>query len=379
MGSEMTKEIRSTVTDDGSIELSIARVEKPVPKEGEVLIRVEAAPINPSDLGLLISFAADLDTLKVSGSGDDTVTSMKIHEQFMRTMTARVGQSMPAGNEGSGVVEAAGEGAAGLVGKTVGVAGGGMYAGYRCLAAKNCLVMEAGTTPAQAASSFVNPLTALGFVETMKLENHSALVHTAAASNLGQMLVKICRDANVPLVNIVRKSEQVDLLKNLGAEYVCNTSDENFMPSLIEALVATGATLGFDATGGGNGGKLVGQILSGMEVAANKAAGEYSRYGSDTHKQVYIYGGLDPTPTVLNRAYGMQWGLGGWLLTPMIGRFGMPTFQQMRQRVASEIHTTFASHYSRHISFQEMLQPEIIRAYARQATGEKFLVEPHRD
>ena len=379
MGSDMTKEIRSTVTEGGSIELSIARVKKPAPKEGEVLIRVEAAPINPSDLGLLISFAADLDTLVVSGSGDETVASMKIHEKFMRTMTARVGQSMPAGNEGSGVVEAAGEGATELVGNTVGVAGGGMYAGYRCLPAKNCLVMEAGTTPAQAASSFVNPLTALGFVETMKLENHSALVHTAAASNLGQMLVKICRDANVPLVNIVRKSEHVDLLKNLGAEYVCNTSDENFMPSLIEALVTTGATLGFDATGGGNDGKLVGQILSGMEMAANKAAGEYSRYGSDTHKQVYIYGGLDPTPTILNRAYGMQWGLGGWLLTPMIGRFGMQIFQQMRQRVASEIHTTFASHYSRHISFQEMLQPEIIRAYARQATGEKFLVEPHKD
>ncbi|MDE0842374.1 MAG: zinc-binding dehydrogenase [Porticoccaceae bacterium] len=375
----MHKEIRSTVTSDGTIEISIAQVEKPTPKDHEVLIRVEAAPINPSDLGLLISFAADLDSLQVTGAGDETVVSMKIHEQFMRTMTARIGQSMPVGNEGSGVVEAAGTSAEGLIGATVGVAGGAMYAGYRCVPAMNCLVMEAGTTPAQAASSFVNPLTALGFVETMKLENHTALVHTAAASNLGQMLVKICLDADIPLVNIVRKSEQVELLKNLGAQYICNTSDADFMPNLIDALVATGATLGFDATGGGNGGKLVGQILSAMEVAANKASGEYSRYGSETYKQVYIYGGLDPTPTVLNRAYGMQWGLGGWLLTPMIGRFGMQTFQQMRERVASEINTTFASHYTRHISFQEMLQPDIIRAYARQATGEKFLVEPHKD
>ncbi len=320
MSQESSKEIRSNVTSDGNIEISIASVDKPTPQENEVLIKVGASPINPSDLGLLISFAADLSTLNVSGTGDQTVASMKIHEGLMKTMTPRLDQSMTVGNEGGGIIEDAGEGAKELIGKTVGVAGGAMYSQYRCLPASSCLVMKDGTTPAEAASSFVNPLTALGFLETMRLENHSAIVHTAAASNLGQMLVKICKDDSVPLVNIVRKNEQVELLKNLGAEHVCNTSEPNFMASLVDALVATGATLGFDATGGGNEGKLAGQILSAMEIAANKTAKEYSRYGSDTYKQVYIYGGLDQSPTILNRSFGMQWGLGGWLLTPMIGR-----------------------------------------------------------
>jgi NADPH2:quinone reductase len=378
MSQENSKEIRSNVTSDGNIEISIASVDKPTPQENEVLIKVGASPINPSDLGLLISFAADLSTLNVSGTGDQTVASMKIHEGLMKTMTPRLDQSMTVGNEGGGIIEDAGEGAKELIGKTVGVAGGAMYSQYRCLPASSCLVMKDGTTPAEAASSFVNPLTALGFLETMRLENHSAIVHTAAASNLGQMLVKICKDDSVPLVSIVRKTEQVELLKNLGAEHVCNTSEPNFMASLVDALIATGATLGFDATGGGNEGKLAGQILSAMEIAANKTAKEYSRYGSDTYKQVYIYGGLDQSPTILNRSFGMQWGLGGWLLTPMIGRIGMENFQLMRERVANEITTTFASHYTQEVSFEEMLQPEIIRAYAKQATGEKYLVTPHK-
>jgi len=212
----------------------------------------------------------------------------------------------------------------------------------------------------------------------MKMENHTAIIHTAAASNLGQMLVKICKDDAVPLVNIVRKDEQVDILKNLGAEYICNTSDDNFMENLVEALVETGATLGFDATGGGNNGELPGQILSAMEIAANKTSKEYSRYGSDTYKQVYIYGGLDQSPTILKRAFGMSWGLGGWLLTPMIGKIGMEKFQEMRLRVAKEIKTTFASSYAQEISFEEMLQPETIISYAKQSTGQKYLVNPHK-
>ena len=378
MSQNNSKEIRSTVTSDGNIEISIAKVEKPTPSENEVLIKVEASPINPSDLGLLISFAADLDSLNVSGSGDETVAKMKIHPGLMKAMTPRLDQSMKVGNEGGGIIEDAGADAKQLIGKTVGVAGGAMYSQYRCVPASSCLVMDDSTTSAEAASSFVNPLTVLGFIETMKLENHSAILHTAAASNLGQMLVKVCKDDSVPLVNIVRKSEQVDLLKNLGAEHVCNTSEPDFMDSLVNALVATGATLGFDATGGGNDGKLAGQILSAMEIAANKTAKEYSRYGSDTFKQVYIYGGLDQSPTILNRSFGMQWALGGWLLTPMIGKIGMERFQQMRERVAKEIKTTFASHYTQEISFEEMLQPETIKAYAKQATGEKYLVTPHK-
>ena len=378
MSEQTSKEIRSMVTAEGNIEISIATTEIPTPSDNEVLIKVEASPINPSDLGLLISFAADLTTLSVLGSGDGTVATMKIHPAMMGAMKPRLDQSMPVGNEGSGVIVDAGANAKALIGKTVGVAGGSMYSQYRCVPASSCLVMDDGTTSAEAASSFVNPLTALAFVETMKMENHSAIVNTAAASNLGQMLVKICKDDSVPLVNIVRKPEQVAVLKDLGAEHICNTSDPDFMKDLVAALIATGATLAFDATGGGNEGKLPGQILAAMEIAANKTAKEYSRYGSDTYKQVYIYGGLDQSPTILNRSFGMQWGLGGWLLTPMIGRIGMERFQQMRERVAKEIKTTFASQYTQEISFEEMLQPDIIKAYAKQATGEKFLVNPHK-
>ena len=378
MSESHSKEIRSKVTSEGNIELSITKAERPIPSADEVLIKVEAAPINPSDLGLLLSFAADLSSISTSGSEDETVTSMKIHPALMGSMKSRLNQSMQAGNEGAGIIIDAGENAKELIGKTVGLAGGAMYSQYRCVPAASCLVMDEGTSSAEAASSFVNPLTALSFVETMKMENHTALVHTAAASNLGQMLVKICKDDGIPLVNIVRKSEQVDLLKNLGAEYICNTSDESFMDDLVNALVTTGATLGFDATGGGNNGELPGQILSAMEIAANKTAKEYSRYGSDTYKQVYIYGGLDQSPTVLKRAYGMSWGLGGWLLTPMIGRIGMEKFGQMRMRVAKEIKTTFASSYAEEISFEEMLQPETIKSYAKQATGKKYLVNPHK-
>ena len=373
-----SKEIRSEITSEGKLNLSIVTTDVPTPSDDEVLIKVEASPINPSDLGLLISFAADLDSISSQGSGDNTVTSMGIHPGLMQSMKPRIDKSMKVGNEGGGVIVDAGKNAKNLIGKTVGVAGGAMYSQYRCLPAMSCLVMNEGTTSAEAASSFVNPLTALGFTETMKLENHSALVHTAAASNLGQMLVKICLADDIPLVNIVRKEEHVELLKNLGAKYICNTSDENFMKNLIDCLVETGATLGFDATGGGNEGKLAGQILSAMEVAANKNATEYSRYGSDTYKQVYIYGGLDPTPTVLNRSFGLSWGLGGWLLTPFIGRVGTEKFQEMRDRVAREITTTFASSYTKEVSLEEMLEPDAIKTYAKQATGTKYLVTPHK-
>ncbi len=378
MSDNSSKEIRSTLTNEGILELSIVNAERPVPGDDEVLLKIEASPINPSDLALLITFAADLDSLSVSGEGDQTVASIKLHPGLLGALKPRMGQSMQVGNEGGGVVIDAGANAKHLIGKTVGVAGGAMYSQYRCVPAQSCLVMNEGTTSMQAASSFVNPLTALAFVETMRLENHTALLNTAAASNLGQMLVKICKDDGVPLISVVRKPEQVETLKKLGAEYICDTSADSFMDDLVNAIVATGCTLGFDATGGGNGGKLPGQILTAMEIAANKTATEYSRYGSDTYKQVYIYGGLDMSPTVLNRSFGLQWGLGGWLLTPMIGRIGMERFGQMRERVAAEINTTFASHYTQEISLAEMLQPEIIRGYAKQATGAKYLVNPHK-
>ena len=378
MTTSHSKQIRSIVTSEGNIEISIVRVDKPIPADDEVLIEVHAAPINPSDIGLLLTFAGDLSNINISESGDDLVASIKIHPGLMASMKPRLNKSLAVGNEGAGIVVDAGKNVKELIGKTVGLAGGSMYSQYICVPAINCLVMEEGTTPKEAASSFVNPLTALSFIETMKMENHSAIVHTAAASNLGQMLVKICKDDGIPLVNIVRKQEQVDILKNIGAEYVCNTSDPDFMKTLIKAVVETGATLGFDATGGGNNGELPGQILSAMEVAANKNSKEYSRYGSETYKQVYIYGGLDQTPSILKRSYGMSWGLGGWLLTPMLGKIGMDKFQTMRARIAKEIKTTFASTYIQEISLEEMLQPEIINSFAKHKTGNKYLVNPQK-
>ena len=378
MTTSYSKQIRSIVTSEGNIEISIVKVDKPIPTDDEVLIEVHAAPINPSDIGLLLTFAGDLSNIDISESGDGLVASIKIHPGLMASMKPRLDKSLAVGNEGAGIVVDAGKNVKKLIGKTVGLAGGSMYSQYICVPAINCLVMEEGTTPKEAASSFVNPLTALSFIETMKMENHSAIVHTAAASNLGQMLVKICKDDGIPLVNIVRKQEQVDILKNIGAEYVCNTSDPDFMKTLVKAVMETGATLGFDATGGGNNGELPGQILSAMEIAANKNSKEYSRYGSETYKQVYIYGGLDQSPSILKRSYGMSWGLGGWLLTPMLGKIGMDKFQIMRKRIAKEIKTTFASTYIQEISLEEMLQPEIINSYAKHKTGNKYLVNPQK-
>jgi len=345
----------------------------PLPADGEVLVQIAATPINPSDLALLIG-PADVGSLEISGSGADTVATMQVPPAVVRAMSQRLDRAMPVGNEGSGTVIAAGPDAQHLVGKVVSIAGGAMYCQYRCVPARSCLVMNADTSPRDAASSFVNPLTALSMVETMRMEHHSALVHTAAASNLGQMLVKICRADQVPLVNIVRSEQQVALLKELGAEYVCNSSAENFMQDLVAALDATGATLAFDAIGGG---KLVSQILTAMEISQQKKLTEYSPYGSTTHKQVYVYGMLDPAPTQLNRAYGMYWSVGGWLLTPFIGRMGMERFMQLRQRVAAEIHTTFASHYSHTVSLSEALSAQAINNYSRRATGEKYLITPN--
>jgi NADPH:quinone reductase-like Zn-dependent oxidoreductase len=369
-------QLRSLIKASGELELSLARVAIDEPAADEVVVRVEASPINPSDLGLLVG-AADLATAKLSGAGDSTIVTATVPQAAMKAMAGRVDQSMPVGNEGAGIVIAAGasEAAQTLLGKTVAMIGGAMYAQYRCVKAADCLVLPAGTTPAQGASSFVNPLTSLGMVETMRREGHSALVHTAAASNLGQMLNKLCLRDGIALVNIVRHSEQEGILRAIGARHVCNSAAPNFVEDLTRALAETGATLAFDAIGGG---KLAGQILTGMEVAANMNAKTYSRYGSTIHKQVYIYGGLDTRPTELNRGFGMAWGIGGWLLFPFLQKIGPAEAQKLRQRVAAEITTTFASHYTQVVSLQEALQLEAIAAYAKRATGEKYLIAPHK-
>jgi NADPH2:quinone reductase len=370
-------QLLSTVKPEGLLELSLARIPTPEPKPEEVVVRVEAAPLNPSDLWLLLS-GADLSTLKSSGTADSTLATARIPPEVMHGLQARLGQALPVGNEGAGVVVGAGSSPAAqaLLGKTVSVIGGAMYSQYRCVHMMQCLPLPAGTTPVDGASWFVNPLTALGMVETMRSEGHSALVHTAAASNLGQMLQKVCSKDGVSLVNIVRKPEQAALLRSLGATHVCDSSAPTFMTDLIAELDATSATIAFDAIGGG---ALAGQILTAMEVAASRKAEGYSRYGSSTHKQVYIYGGLDRSPTVLNRSFGMAWGVGGWLLTPFLQKAGADTVQRLRERVASELKTTFASNYAQHVSLRAALRPEVIVEYGKQATGAKYLITPHVD
>jgi len=365
-------ELRSTVTSDGRLELSLQDVPVPTPTANEVLVRVEASPINPSDLGVLIA-GADMATATVSGTQERPIVTASLGA--VAGLAARIDKPLPVGNEGAGTVVAAGESSAAqaLLGKTVGIAGGAMYAQYRLVDAGACLVLPPGATAKDGASSFVNPLTALGMLETMRREGHSGLVHTAAASNLGQMLVKLCLADDVPLVNIVRKSEQEALLRTLGAVHVCNTASPTFEADLVAALKATSATLAFDATGGGT---LAGQILNAMEQAASSTATEYSRYGSAVHKQVYIYGGLDTSPTILTRNFGMAWGVGGWLLTPFLMNAGAEVVGRLRARVADELTTTFASTYTREVSLAGMLRPDAFNSYVKRATGEKFLVTP---
>ena len=369
-------QLRSLITPDGELQVTLASVPIPMPADDEVLVRLQGSPINPSDLGLLFG-AADMRTAEVTGTAAQPVVTARVPDAAMKAMTGRIGQSLPVGNEGAGLVVQAGASPAAqaLLGKTVAILGGAMYAQYRALSADQCLVLPEGATAADGASSFVNPLTALGMVETMRREGHKALVHTAAASNLGQMLNRICQKDGVDLVNVVRKQEQVDLLKSIGAVHVCNASAPTFLQDLTAALVATGATIAFDATGGG---KLAGQILSCMEAALNQTAKEYSRYGSTTHKQVYLYGRLDTSVTEVNVNFGMAWGIGGWLLFPFLQKIGPDATQKLKQRVASELKTTFASRYAKEVSLAEMLQPEMIAVYGKRATGEKFLLNPNK-
>ena len=368
-------QLRSLVKKNGELELSLVSVPTPEPAADQVVVRVEAAPVNPSDIGLLFG-AADMATATLSGTPDSPIVTARIPEAAMKSMAGRLEQSMPAGNEGAGTVVAAGVSAAAqaLLGKQVAVLGGAMYSQFRCVPAEQCLLLPADATAAEGASCFVNPLTALGMVETMRREGHTALVHTAAASNLGQMLNRICQKDGVALVNIVRKPEQAALLKAMGAQHVCDASLPSFMDDLTNALVATGATIAFDATGGG---KLAGQILGGMEAALNRTAKEYSRYGSTTHKQVYIYGGLDTGPTTFVRNFGMTWGMGGWLLFPFLQKLTPDALQALKARVAAELKTTFKSGYSKQVSLAEALQLDTIAAYGRRATGTKFLINPN--
>ena len=372
----MTRQLRSMVTSDGQLKLTIIDIPTPVPAADEVVIRVEAAPINPSDLGLLLG-PAEMTAAKASGTSDYPIVSAPIPKPSLPALTARFDQSLAVGNEGAGVVIDTGSNnaAQALLGKTVAVLGREMYSEHRIVKADQCLLLPEGITPTEGASCFVNPLTVLGMLGTMRKEGHTALVHTAAASNLGQMLQKACTADNIELVNIVRKPEHVDLLRSIGARHICNSSAPSFINDLTSALIETGATLAFDAIGGG---VLASQILTSMEAATLRNTKGFTRYGSTTHKQVYIYGGLDTSATKLQRNYGMAWGVGGWLLTPFLQSIGPVETEQLRQRVASELKTTFASDYVKEISLTEALDLENITAYNQLATGEKYLVNPNK-
>jgi NADPH:quinone reductase len=366
--------LRSLVTDDGHLQLILKEAPVPEPGDDDVVVRIEATPINPSDQATLI-FPADVSTGKTSGSGADTVYSAKLKAGIESRVKPRIGKPLPAGNEGAGTVVKAGssKAAQALLGKTVAVMDGALYCQYRKVNVMQCMPLNEGTTAREAASSFVNPLTALGFVETMRAEGFKAIVHTAAASNLGQMLNRICLNDGIDLVNIVRKPEQVELLKSQGAKYVLNSSDDNFMRDLTAAIEATEAYVAFDATGGGDLGS---RILTCMEKAALKDTELPGPYGSNTFKQLYIYGSLDMSPTVINRNFGFSWGINAWLLTPFIQKVGPEKTQELQKRVANELTTTFASHYSDEISLTDALQADIVAEYSKQATGKKFLINP---
>jgi NADPH2:quinone reductase len=369
-------QLRSLITRSGQLELSLARVDTPEPAAHEVLVRVEAAPINPSDLGLLFG-AADMSTAVASGTAESPVLTAQVPERAMKAMAGRLEQSMPVGNEGAGTVLAAGASPAAqaLLGRRVALLGGAMYSQHRTIAAEQCLLLPEDATAADGASSFVNPLTALGMVETMKREGHKALVHTAAASNLGQMLNRICLADGVDLVNIVRRQDQKDLLQAAGAKWVLSSDSPTFTEELTDALAAAGATLAFDAIGGG---RLAGQILGCMEAAIARTSKEYSRYGSNVHKQVYLYGALDTGPTELVRNFGMTWGMGGWLLFPFLMKIGPAAALALKARVAAELKTTFRSHYAGELSLAEVLQPEWVARYGPRSTGGKFLINPNK-
>jgi len=365
-------ELRSKVTAGGELQLSLEPVPTPEPGPDEVVVQVQASPINPSDLGLLLG-PADIAAMRAGGTADRPTLTAPIPPARMGMMKPRLDESMAVGNEGAGVVVAAGANAQALIGKTVAMIGGGMYTQCRKIAARECVVLPEGATAADGASMFVNPLTALAMIETMRREGHKALVHTAAASNLGQMLAKACLADGVPLVNIVRNAAQAEILRAIGTPLIVDSSAPDFREALTDAIAETGATIAFDAIGGG---KLANAILHAMEAAANRTATTYSRYGSSTFKQVYIYGMLDTGPTELDRGYGLAWAVSGFLLTPFLMKIGWEEGQKLRERVARELKTTFASNYTATLSLADVLKPEMVAAYAKKATGEKYLIDP---
>lgn len=369
-----SRHLVSLVREDGTLELSVAVAEVPRPGPDEVVVRVEAAPINPSDLLL---FLAGADPTKLGASGSTEAPVLRGTVPLGPHLAGRLGVPMPLGNEGAGTVVEAGSSPAAqaLLGRVVAAAvGGGMYAERRLLRVDQVVPMNPGTTAIEAASACINPLTILGFLGTMRREGHRAIANTAAASNLGQMLVRLCRKDGVPLVNVVRRPEQASLLRERDATHVVDSSRATFVADLTEAFAETGVTLAFDAIGGG---ETAGQLFTAMEAALARKMPGFHRYGTPVHKQVYVYGGLDVRPTPLARTWGLAWGMGGWLMTPWLLSQTPAEVAALRRRIADEVTTTFASPHVGAVGLAEALRPEVIAAYAKRATGEKYLVLPN--
>jgi NADPH:quinone reductase-like Zn-dependent oxidoreductase len=371
-----TLEIRSRISREGELRLWLEEIPLARPRPHELVVRVEAAPLNPSDQILMLG-SVDPTTLRASGTEGRPIIEGRVRPERVAVMSGRLDQALSVGNEGAGTVIAAGSEVTSLIGRVVAIrATTGSFAQHQIVEAADCLVLPEGLSARDGAAAFINPLTALGMVETMRREGHSALVHTAAASNLGQMLVRLCRKDGVPLVNIVRSAVQVALLRGLGAEYVVDSSTPDFVNALVVAIESTGATLAFDAIGGGT---MASTLLSVMEAVQIRKLATYSRYGSPVHKQVYIYGVLDPSPKVLDGQFGTAWSVGGWLMSWFYNKIGTADAARLRRRVADELTTTFASRFTAELSLQEALSLQAILAYSRRATGAKYLIAPHRD
>ena len=364
------KQLFTTLESDGTLTLQIEDVTFPEPKDNQVLVKMEAAPINPSDLAILTG-AADFENAEYSPGK----VVAKMPEPFNSGSKARHGKKLPAGNEGAGTVVATGDGdaAKALMGQRVACVPGNAFSQYAIADAKMCLPL--GDHSAEAgASSFVNPMTALGFAENAKMEGQGAILHTVGASNLGQMLNRICLEDGLGLVNIVRKDDQAELLKSQGATHIVNSSGDDFMGQLRSAIEDTGAFFGFDPIGGG---KMVDSCFKAMEQVAVANMTEYSRYGSNQAKRMFIYGRLDVSPTTLTPSYGFGWTLSGWLLFPFLQQAGQETMGRMRKRVLDNLTTTFASNYKAKVDLEAMLTKDAILDYREMKTGQKYLVTPH--
>src|SRR3979411_2453668 len=279
-------ELRSKITSEARLELWLERVTVPKPAADEVVVRIYAAPLNPSDITPLLGPPHPPASIQAGGTPTHPTASANIPLQHMPGLKARLDKALPVGNEGAGIVVDAGSDVQALGGRTVAARSQlGMYAQYRVMKASDCLVLPDGVSPREGASAFINPLTALGMVETMHREGQSALAHAAAASNLGQMLNRVCLKDRIPLVNIVRSQAQTEILKQLGAKYVLDSTSPTFRRELVEAIAEKRATLAFDAIGGGT---MAGTIVAAMEEALSAQGKSCSRYGSPVPKQVSI-------------------------------------------------------------------------------------------